>query len=286
MHRVARVLLTCFVAALALVSTRSTAGTPAAPADTASQGQQGHSTTGARPGTKAFMDVLMAADSALKARGGSHAEHARLFLSWNRPWGMPGATTSLMPDLANPAAQDTLYLCFRPGRDTRTFSGFTAKLLFRPQGGDTLGAFWNFGRAGVNTTGIAVQFGPDPSFPMPMPWRVIGTGRPIMERTSSGLRLLMVYAVPYSEAGPVDSAKTYCLARVIIRHDMVALAGSHQPVCIEWEQASLAFALKDEPEVRQGERFVAWNSPEGAVCKPYRVPARTPAWTPGKSRRP
>ncbi|MFN8589518.1 MAG: hypothetical protein U0704_17130 [Candidatus Eisenbacteria bacterium] len=239
--------------------------------------------TGARPrgASPSFVDLITRADSAVKARGGAAAPHARLYLSWHRPWGQPGATQMLTPDLAHPSAEDTLYLCFLPGRASTSFTGFTANLLIRPQPGDSLGPFWDFSKTGPNAGALAVQFGPDPSFPMRQPWTTRGMGQPVLERTPSGTRLRMVYAVGYLQGGTVDSATVQCLARVIVRHKNAHLAGATQPVCIEWESATLAYAMRDEPEVRLGERFACWGGKGAAACVPFRSPARAPAWKPG-----
>lgn len=237
------------------------------------------------PVKRPIQAVLVEADSVVRARGGAHAEHARLFLSWRSPWGQVGATDALQPALDDTAATDTLYLCMQPGRSSPTFNGFMATLEFRCAPGDTLGDFWAFERTGVNAGGLAVQFGPQPEFPCPQPWTTPGMGRPAWTRTATGGRLRLVFAVPYTQAGAVDSAGVYALARVLIRHQRARLGGSAQPMCIEWTESSLAFALKDEPVVRRGERFVSWNSPRGAVCDPWRVPGKPESWSPTSARK-
>lgn len=243
------------------------------------------SLTAARRATDpSFVELMARADSAVRARGGSKAPHARLYLSWNAPWGQKRASATLNPKLVDTVRDDTLYLCFLPGRTGDSFAGFTANLLIRPQPGDTLGPFWDFAKTGANAGGLAVQFGPDSSFPMAQPWRVKGMGQPILEKTPSGSRLRMVYAVGYKQGAPVDSGSVLCLARVLIRHRNAALAGARQPVCIEWESATLAYALKDEPEVNVGERFACWAGTGNTACAPFRTPMRAPAWKPGQAR--
>lgn len=185
-----------------------------------------------------------------------------------------------MPQLADTLGMDTLYLCMQPGRSSPSFNGFTALLEFHCAPGDTLGDFWHFERNGRNAGGLAAQFGPDSSFPCPQPWQVSGVGRPGWVPASDGAQLRLVFAVPYLSATAVDSATIYALGRVVIRHRNAPLSGSAQPLCIEWREASLAFALRDEPIVRRGERFVSWNSPGGAVCAAARAPERPREWQP------
>lgn len=234
--------------------------------------------------TRPIVDVITEADSLVKARGGARADHARLLLSWRAPWGERGAVTELAPALGDTSAIDTLYLCMQPGRNSPTFNGFSATLEFHCAPGDTLGDFWHFERTGANAGSLGVQFGPDPSFPVPQPWKVGGTGRPSWVPTSSGAQLKLVFAVPYTEAAPVDSATIYALGRVIIRHRRAALSGSAQPMCIEWREASLAFAMRDEPVVRRGERFAAWSLGGADACGTARGVGRPAGWKPGGKR--
>jgi hypothetical protein len=111
-----------------------------------------------------------------------------------------------------------------------------------------------------------------------------GTCRPSWISAPSGAQLKLVFAVPYTEAAPVDSATVYALGRVIIRHRRAALSGSAQPMCIEWREASLAFAIRDEPIVRRGERFVGWSSGDGDACGTARGPGRPAGWKPSAHR--
>lgn len=257
----------------------SSSGTRSIPTDTLA------AATTATPRVRPMVELLTEADSVVRARGGARAEHARLFLSWRAPWGQPRATTALVPTLRDTNGVDTLYLCMRPGRSSPTFNGFMATLDFRCAPGDTLGAFWAFERTGSNAGALGVQFGPEPEFPCPQPWVTAGVGRPAWTRTPTGGQLRLVFAVPYTQAGSVDSAGVYALARVLIRHQRSRLSGSAQPMCIEWTESSLAFALKDEPVVRQGERFVSWNSPRGEVCDTWRDTGKPQPWSPVPKRR-
>ena len=92
-----------------------------------------------------------------------------------------------------------------------------------------------------------------------------------------GLRL--IYAFALGQGAPLDSGSVYTVCRLLIRHHHSrGIAGCVQPVCVEWGKASLAFALKDEPEVRRGERLVSYGAPY-AVCEPYRTPIQR-GWKP------
>lgn len=243
----------------------------------------------ARPDTAPLTDesrrAIAVAESTVRANGGARADHASLLLTWKAPYGQKGAVSALLPALADTAAADTLYLCMIPGRTSPTFNGFTATLRFRCVTGDTLGDFWRFERTGANAGALAVQFGPQPGLAFPTPWIAQGVGKPAWVPEKNGAVLKLVFAVPYTQSAGVDSAKAYCLARVFIRHKGAKLSGRAQPMCIEWEESSLAFALRDEPVVRRGERFVSWNSPHGDACGAFGGPAKPAPWSPAKPKR-
>ena len=242
----------------------------------------------ARPDTAPLTDdarrAIAVAESTVRANGGPRAEHASLLLTWKAPYGQKGAVSALLPALADTAAADTLYLCMIPGRTSPTFNGFTATLRFRCVAGDTLGDFWHFERTGANAGALAVQFGPQPGLAFPTPWIAQGVGKPSWVPEKNGAVLKLVFAVPYTQSAGVDSAKAYCLARVFLRHKGAKLSGRTQPMCIEWEESSLAFALRDEPVVRRGERFVSWNSPHGDACAAFGGPAKPAPWSPAKPK--
>lgn len=229
-----------------------------------------------------YQHLLDQADSALKARGGSHAENAQLFLSWGAPWGMPGARSALTPACADTAAIDTLYLAFYPGRESRQFTGFSAVLDFHSVSADTLGSWWHMeSKGGENGGNLQVEFGPSATIPGRQAWTKGGQGFSLLERTPTNMRMRVLFAVSLDQAGPIEATASYTLCRVLVRHRRAGrLAGCGQPVCVELASAKLGFALKDEPEVRRGERFVTYGS--GARgCEPLRGP-RPPAWQPRK----
>lgn len=226
--------------------------------------------------------LLDQADSALKVRGGSHAENAQLFLSWGAPWGMPGARSALTPACADTMAVDTLYLAFYPGRESRSFTGFSAVLDFHSVSADTLGTWWHMeSKGGENGGNLQAEFGPSATIPGRQAWTQSGQGFSILERTPTQMRVRVLFAVSLDQAGPIEATTNYTLCRVLVRHRRAGrLAGCGQPVCVELTSAKLGFALKDEPEVRRGERFVTYGS--GAKgCDTLRGP-RLPAWQPRK----
>jgi hypothetical protein len=241
---------------------------------TAPTGQRGRS----------MNEMLAEADSALRARGGSHAEHAQLYLSWNAPYGMPRASSQRAPVCGDTTAVDTLYLSFLPGRTTDSFTGFSAELRFHATGGDTLGPFWHMeGKGGANPGNLQVEFGPSETIPGVQPWTVAGQGLAFLDHTPDAMRLRTIFAVAFEQRSHVDSARVYTLCRILVRHRRTAtLAGCEQPVCVEWASARFGFALKDEPEVRRGERFVVWGR-DATACDASRGP-RAPVWRPGARR--
>lgn len=229
-----------------------------------------------------YQQLLDQADSALKARGGSHAENAQLFLSWGAPWGMPGARSALTPACADTSAIDTLYLAFYPGRESKRFTGFSAVLDFHSVSADTLGSWWHMeSKGGENGGNLQVEFGPSAAIPGRQAWTQGGQGFSMLERTPTNMRMRVLFAVSLDQAGPIEADAHYTLCRVLVRHRRTGrLAGCGQPVCVELASARLGFALKDEPEVRRGERFVTYGS-SAKGCDALRGP-KLPAWQPRK----
>jgi hypothetical protein len=237
--------------------------------------------TGRLSGTGAYVRLMAEADSLLKLRGGVHAEKAQLYLSWNAPWGMKGAGKARMPACGDTTAADTLYLSFFPGRASDHFSGFTAELRFLATGPDTLGPWWHMeGKGGENAGNLRVEWGPSPDIPGRQPWPVQGHGFVLVDRTPTAMRLRLLLAETLDDAGPLDSTATYTLCRVIFHHRRAQqLSGCQQPVAVQWAKATFGFALKDEPEVRRGERLVSWAGPY-SICEPFHDEPGVKAWKP------
>jgi hypothetical protein len=228
----------------------------------------------------ALQRLMAHQDSVVKAQGGPRADNAQLFLSWSAPWGSKRAQQARKPACADSTAEDTLYLSFLPGRVGKTFTGFTAQVLFHATAGDTLGPWWHMeGKGGENAGSMRVEWAAVPGFVWKQPFPVTGQGGVLLDRTPQVARLRMVFAVPYEEAGPVAADSIYTLCRLIFKHrPSRRLAGCDRPVCVEWEKATLAFGAKDEPEVSRGERFVAFAGPY-SICEPFKGP-RVAAWKP------
>ena len=124
-----------------------------------------------------------------------------------------------------------------------------------------------------------VEFGPSEDMPGRQAWNAGGQGFALLDRTPSAMRLRALFAVSLDHAAPIPAVSTFTLCRVILRHRPARmLAGCGQPVCVEWKSAKFGFALKDEPEVRRGERWVSYGG-GAAVCAASRGPA-VRAWKP------
>lgn len=224
---------------------------------------------------------LAEADSVVRAQGGSRGDMARIYLTWDAPYGQRRArsTHAARCGEADSTRGDTLYLSCRLGRPSRGFNAFTAELRVHAAIGDTLGDWWRMERGGANAGSVVVEYGPTPPLPGRQPWGTAGRGAALLQRRAGETQLKLIYAVPYDEGVPARADSIYTLGRVIFRHRRT-LPGCERPVCIEWMSATLAYGLRDEPEVTMGERFVAWNSPDGSVCAPFRARGTARAWKP------
>lgn len=255
-------------------------GSPTAPTDSGAAVPADSSGRARKPDWIPYQIALDRADSLLKLRGGSHAEDAQLYLAWGAPWGTRGSSNVRFPACGDSTQADTLYLSFYPGRPSSGFNGVSAELYFHATGSDTLGPWWHMERKGGENGGnMQVEWAPSEDLPGPQPWTRIGRGFALLDRTPTAMRLRLLYALMPQDAGPIAADSTYTICRVILWHNRsTGLAGCGQPVCVEWSKASLAFALRDEPEVRRGERFVSYGAPI-AVCEPFRLPVSR-AWRP------
>jgi hypothetical protein len=66
------------------------------------------------------------------------------------------------------------------------------------------------------------------------------------------------------------------LARVLVPRPPRGDAACGRTMCVEWQQASLAYRMGDEPTVDRGDRFAGLNAPLDAACATFR--ARAGAW--------
>lgn len=267
-----RIAFTAFTALLA--------GGPLAPVHAAAAAASPAADTAATLHPKEWISHrLMVADSLLQAHGGAHAERAQLLLTWDAPYGLKRARAMRTPRCDDARAADTLYLSFIPGRTVDTFSGFTGVLLIHAMPGDTLGAYWQFEKAGANGGGLTAEYDGVADFPGRRPYRAQGMGFVRLQRTPTAATLRLVYAVGQEVLGHVDADSIYALGRVVLRHEK-SHDGCERPVCIEWQKATIGYALKDEPEVARGERFVGFGPVGSDPVAPFKTNTAPRAWKP------
>lgn len=215
------------------------------------------------------------------AAAGARSE---LFLSWHAPFGEPRASETLALSCGDTTATDTLYLSFKPGRGSPGFAGFSATLMFRPVGPDTLGEFWHLGCGKPLPAGMSAKF--DPEIGYRQPWRVPGAGGTFYDCREGGARLRMVWAVPANQASGIHVDTLLALGRLVIRHPPARFARCNQPVCIEWSEAELVYEVGAWGAVKlahQGDhRFVSWNTTRQDACAPLRGQGvlRPKPWSP------
>jgi len=233
-----------------------------------------------RKPNRPMVEVIAEADSILKARGGSRADDAQLFLSWDAPWGQKRARRERRPACADSTVEDTLYLCMTAGRTSGEFDGFTAELIVRAVGTDTLGAWWHMqGKGGQNPGAMRVEFAALQDWGVPQPFQQTGQGFVLLEPSRSVARVRLIFAVPSDPPVPIAAEPVYALARITLKHmPQRKLSGCSSPVVIEWTKATLAFGTRDEPSVARGERFVTFGGPY-SLSEQFRG-LKTQTWKP------
>jgi hypothetical protein len=206
----------------------------------------------------------------------------QLYLSWNAPYGAPGATDTLTAACGDTSRADTLYLSFDPRRDSPTFFGMIAVINVRPAPGETLGRYWELGDAQGKDKRLRADLDLDGTLPCPQPWKMSGYSRNLINDFADGVVINLLYAVRSIDAAPVKAGTIYCFARLIFFHRPGEPTGCPAPACIEWESAQLGFGPGQAVDVDTGgARFVSWNSPTGAICGEIR--GRPPRWKPTRS---
>ena len=195
--------------------------------------------------------------------------HPRVFLSWQAPYGLPGARDSARAACDDSLAADTLYLTFDPGEDIGRLMGIDATLVFRAAPGDTLGPFWDLSRRGVNPWNLRIEFD-DPPAGIASPWAVAGMGAPRYTLGRDAGRLDLTYFVPSSLADAIAAGTRYFMARVILRLRRPRLEGCRQAVCVEFDHLLISYAGGSR-WINAGERFATWNSPDGGACREPRL---------------
>jgi hypothetical protein len=218
-------------------------------------------------------------------RGDSVGE-AALYMAWGAPYGTPGARQNTTITGRDTNRVDTLYLSLETGRDLPRLFAMFGRVVVHPAPGDSLGAFWDFRGAGANRGGLQVQVDADGTFPCARPWLYPGGGGTTFEFAAGLGELLVVYAVTPEDAAPISGRTRYCFARLLLRHRRADLAGSGQPVCIEWREAGYSGGGEDLMVRRGPARFVSVNAPDGSVCAARRRAATVGAWRPAPARSP
>ncbi len=211
----------------------------------------------------------------------------RLLLTWNAPYGRPGATTTLDATGGDTTRVDTLYLCFDPGHDSAGFLGVSATLYFRAADGDTLGDYWQIKNNRLEGAPIRVVFDHDPDHGFDTPWAGgPGAGGPFYDFVAGSGRLRLLYAVPKFSAIPIKGGNVYGFARVLFRRPAATAGGYGAPICVEWQSSWLSYGGDDNLNVNRGARWVSINSPDGTSCDPFRDALAPKVWSPDRPKRP
>lgn len=188
----------------------------------------------------------------------------RIYLSWGAGYGLPGADSSFSWKGGEAGRVDTLYLSFSPGKACSTFMGMTASVWFRALDGDTLGPIWSPPGGKKLPDFMNVEFQKPQASGYAFPWNSFGIGHPAYAKTSSSAgSLRLVWAVMPDNGVKVTPGTRYALARIILTRPPAGSPGFGQPVCVEWNEASMAYRPGDEPVVASGVRFVGLNSAGG-----------------------
>jgi len=95
-------------------------------------------------------------------------------------------------------------------------------------------------------------------------------------------RLAVAIAVPTARADTIRAGTRYVLGRLLFRRPPKGFPGIDRPMCLEWWRAVLALSEQKDLTIKQGDRFVSWNSPGCAVCQRFRGPLPPKTWMPKK----
>lgn len=210
------------------------------------------------------------------------AQEPRLFMSWGAPYGTAGAR-EWVPAPCGGAGRDTLFLCFDPGRARTPLIAATATLRLWPAEGDTLAPHWRFPAIPPDSL-VRIELAPETVPGAERVWTAAGMGGARYRSTRDGGTLRLIYAVRVADADTLSGGRLYALARLLFARPPSG-PGCDRPLCVEWEEATLAFGEQEEPTVVAGVRFTGWNSREAAACGRYRrfAPGAMP-WQPNRPR--
>jgi hypothetical protein len=93
-------------------------------------------------------------------------------------------------------------------------------------------------------------------------------------------RLRLIYAIAANSGPGVRAGMLSGIARVLVPRPLAGSDGCAAPLCVEWADGSLAYSRGDERVVKNGERWVTMNSPDGAACNRTRSPFSAETWKP------
>lgn len=206
---------------------------------------------------------------------------ARVYLTWNAPYGDPRARSAIEVPCGDTTKVDTLYLCFDPGRDAAHFVGVTVNLYLRPTQGRRLPEFWKGGNVGLAGSPLTVDFGSDPEAGFETVWGSTSIGAPKYDFLETSGRLVLVYANGTKSGPPLRGGRVYGVARVMVRRPAESSDGCGAPMCVEWFSSRLVYAPGEKGNVNRGERHVSINSPDGGVCRTPEGAAYPKPWSPG-----
>ena len=204
------------------------------------------------------------------------------YLSWNAPAGEPLASRNLVPGGLDSTAADQLYLSIRVPRNIVPLVGLSGTLLFEPEDGDTLGAFWDFERGGANAGSLQIDFDKPGTAECTKPWNGLVTGHVGYSRAGGRGRLDLSADVTPERAHHLVPSGYYLFARVTVPRTRCALPGCHQPVRITWVGGNLRSSRPGSESIwfgRGPERSVTWNAPpRGMTTRNTRLAVET--WVP------
>ena len=241
-----------------------------------------------KPPVKGLVFAFLAVLSTWAAEAQSKvetADAARIYLTWNAPYGLPRAASNLTLAAGDTTREDTLYLTCEPATNSPMLRALTANLEVHPAAGDTIGPYWRFGRAGKDIHNVRLRITRDSTVTLTVPWvEGKGVGAVGYDYSSVQGRMAALVAVPTARADSIRSGKRYVLARLLFRRPLAGIAGTGRPMCIEWTRAKLALTEGLDLQIERGERFASWNSPGCEVCRPFRGPLAPKTWSPKSGR--
>lgn len=222
-------------------------------------------TAGCRLAAASFLAALLWSGSAQAAPD----NRPELFLTWNAPYGKPGAKTELDRACGDSTGADTLYMSFRLKDPEPVFSGLTGIVFFHAQLAESLATPWT--TDSQKPPFLQVEFAQDTSgfFNGAWPTRGFGDWRYYPEPTRGIVRML--YAVPSIHSQPIVADRVFCFARIIVSRAMGDAC--EDALCVEWMESKFSFSINDRDALGLEGRtnFVTVNSPAGLACAKYRL---------------